>query len=203
MKTKILIKLAGLKLFNEYGVQNITLRHIAKNIGKSYGNVTYHFKTKKDLILSLYEDLVEELYILMKEMPCNKEDLFKTILSPSRSFQLSIKYLFFYKDFVEIKRFYPELSSTMEQNNRDRMKSYLNVLKILKQDEILNPELEDDDLMYLMKLSGIVRTFFFIQNEYAVLNKKNTEKDYIKELNRLLTPYLTTKGKNLYYEFID
>ena len=58
MKTKDKIKIKATELFNNKGFKNVTLREVAKALGISYGNVTYHFKTKKEVIKD--EDGFEE-----------------------------------------------------------------------------------------------------------------------------------------------
>lgn len=199
MKTKEHIKKEGLQLFNEFGVKNITLRHIAEKMGKSYGNVTYHFKTKKDLIRCLYDDYLKDMDAMILEISSNQEHLFKKVLNPKLSFALSLRYLFFYKDLVEVKRSYPEIFLEIEKNNELRKQSYLELLNILKQINFLREDLGDDELMYLMELSGIVRTFFFIQSDYSELLKPNAIKKFSRNLNQLLVPYLTEKGKKIYH----
>lgn len=43
--------------FNERGVSAVGVREIAKKLGLSPGNVSYHFPTKQDLVLALIEEM--------------------------------------------------------------------------------------------------------------------------------------------------
>lgn len=41
---------AAMRLFNEHGVQNVAVDHIAQALGISNGNLNYHFPRKRDLL---------------------------------------------------------------------------------------------------------------------------------------------------------
>ena len=71
MKTKEKIKNTARELFNSKGFKNVTLREVAKELSISYGNITYHFKTKKQLIFCLYEDMLKETEEIIKTFDYN------------------------------------------------------------------------------------------------------------------------------------
>lgn len=197
MKTKDKIKNASRKLFNNKGFKNVTLREVANELSISYGNVTYHFKTKQQLILCLYEDMLKETKEIIKTF--DSDNLFTGILdAPKITFEISMKYLFFYVDFIEIKRSYPNLSLKLEEDNSSRKKGYLQILKQLKAQGILRDELTDNDLDYLMDLSGAIRTFFFINLNPNDFFNKDLKNKYIAYVNNLILPYLTTEGMKQY-----
>ena len=49
-KTQENILINTIQLFNKNGVSNVRLQDIAKQAGISAGNLSYHYKLKKDLI---------------------------------------------------------------------------------------------------------------------------------------------------------
>ncbi|MEM1031742.1 MAG: TetR family transcriptional regulator [Myxococcota bacterium] len=55
MRTADRIADAALRLFNRKGYASTTLTEIAASVGISQGNLTYHFRTKRDLALHLSE----------------------------------------------------------------------------------------------------------------------------------------------------
>ncbi len=57
MSTADQIIQASLKLFNEQGYAATSLSEIAKSIGISQGNLSYHFPTKHDLVRRIEEDV--------------------------------------------------------------------------------------------------------------------------------------------------
>lgn len=197
MKTKERILNTARVLFNEQGFRNVTLRAVAKELSISYGNATYHFKTKSQLISRLYEDMLFETSEILKTI--SYDNLFKGILdAPRVSFGISMKYLFFYVDFVEIKRSYSEIASRVDQDNQKRKANYLHVLKQLQVEDILRKDLTEKDLYYLMDLSGAIRTFFFINLNPSNFSDTNLENRYLDYINQLIFPYLTKKGIEKY-----
>jgi AcrR family transcriptional regulator len=66
MNIKKQILEASRLLFNEKGVMNTTLRDVAKSMNKSYGNITYHFQTKEDVLFSLLDEMNKELIALQE-----------------------------------------------------------------------------------------------------------------------------------------
>jgi AcrR family transcriptional regulator len=202
MKTKDKIKIKATELFNNKGFKNVTLREVAKALGISYGNVTYHFKTKKEVIELLYEDMLTETKQILQTF--DTSNLFKGILdAPKLTFQISMKYLFFYVDFIEVKRSYVELAIRIEKDNEERKFGYLLLLNQLQKEGVLREELTQSDLDYLMNLSGAMRTFFFINLDPDNFNDVDLETKYINYVNQLVYPYLTQKGIEKYKEYIS
>jgi AcrR family transcriptional regulator len=191
VKTKDLIKAKGLKLFNKEGIQNVTLRDVASSIKKSYGNVTYHFPNKEALVSALYDDMLAELNEISEQM-VEQKDVFSAILkAPEFTFDLTIKYIFLFKDYIEIRRAFPDLAKRIDQSNKLRKEALMGVLRFLQAQEILRADLDDKDLDYIMELSGAMRTMFFIQHDISIKPDKHVKADYVDYVNRLLKPYLS------------
>ena len=198
MNTEEKIKSKGLDLFNQFGVRNITLRQISHELGISYGNVTYHFSNKSKLLDSLYEDMNIKLTQLHSMLQPD-EKLLKFVLKlPDYNFDITLEYLFFYKDFLELKRNYPEFYEKVEIANQIRREKWLELLSTLQQQGCFKEELTKDDLNYIIELSISIRMFYF-QNTDLKQIQKNTFKD---KVNRLLLPYLSDQGLEIYKETI-
>ena len=58
-KTQEKILTNAIKLFNKNGVGNVRLQDIAKKAGISAGNLSYHYKLKKDLIENVLAFMAE------------------------------------------------------------------------------------------------------------------------------------------------
>ncbi len=185
-----MIKHRGLKMFNRLGVQNVTLRDIAAAIKKSYGNVTYHFPNKETLVSQLYDDMLVELNEISEQMT-EQKDVFSAILkAPEFTFELTIKYIFLFKDLTEIRRTFPDLAKRIDQSNRTRKEALIGVLRFLQAQDILRADLDDKDLDYIMELSGAMRTMFFIQHDVSLKPSSAVKTSYVDYVNRLLKPYL-------------
>jgi AcrR family transcriptional regulator len=68
IKTKDKILATSLRLFNQQGVDTLTVRDIAQEVGISHGNLCYHFANVEEIVFRLYENLVAELNLIMIEM---------------------------------------------------------------------------------------------------------------------------------------
>lgn len=185
-----MIKHRGLKMFNRLGVQNVTLRDIAAAIKKSYGNVTYHFPNKEALVSQLYDDMLLELNEISEQMT-EQKDVFSAILkAPEFTFELTLKYIFLFKDYTEIRRTFTTLAQRIDQSNATRKEALIGVLRFLQAQEILRQDLDDQDLDYIMELSGAMRTMFFIQYDVSLKPGPAVKARYVDYVNRLLKPYL-------------
>ena len=195
MKTKESIRKKALELFNEKGVRNVTLREVAKALNRAYGNITYHYPNKEQLVSALYDDLVAELQGVSGKMGTSGHSLLRSMLeAPRQTFQLSFKYIFLFMDFVEIRRSFPALGKRIDESNEVRMQQMRGLLVQLQKEGKLRQDLWEPELDYLMELSGAMRTFFFLQLHPEDLKRKDLEEEYVDYVNRLLIPYLSPEG---------
>ncbi len=197
MKTKQLIINNAITLFNTKGIKNVTLREIAATINKSYGNVTYHFATKEQLLVAIFEEYNETL-VALHSKPIETEHLLHYfMLAPAFSFDITVKYLFLFVDYTEIKRAYPAFISQVEIKNQQRKQQWKGLLLALKKQEFLKNELLETDLDFIMELSIGLRMYYFQSTAIEAFDKK----EFSKTVNRLLFPYLSEKGKRFYGEY--
>lgn len=50
---------AAVAVINEQGIQNLSLSEIEKKVGMSRGQLTYYYKTKEDILLAVFDRLIE------------------------------------------------------------------------------------------------------------------------------------------------
>ncbi|GAA2687379.1 helix-turn-helix domain-containing protein [Streptomyces lunalinharesii] len=70
--TRQRIQDVALELFSEHGYEKTSLREIAEQLDVTKAALYYHFKTKEDIVVSLFEDLgrpVDELIVWAQEQP--------------------------------------------------------------------------------------------------------------------------------------
>ncbi|MER7989647.1 helix-turn-helix domain-containing protein [Streptomyces noursei] len=70
--TRQRIQDVALELFSEHGYEKTSLREIAERLDVTKAALYYHFKTKEDIVISLFEDLgrpVDELIAWAQEQP--------------------------------------------------------------------------------------------------------------------------------------
>ncbi len=115
MSTKDKIKKAAIGCFNRDGISNVRLQHIAEAANMSVGNMTYHFRTKEDIVRGIWEQLEQAQRILLTEFRVLPlfEDIERLLDS---MFSLQGEYTFFYLDMLEIMRTYPEIQTLYRQH---------------------------------------------------------------------------------------
>jgi AcrR family transcriptional regulator len=59
--TREKIRAVALELFSEHGYDKTSLREIAEHLGVTKAALYYHFKSKEDIVTSLFEDVRQEI----------------------------------------------------------------------------------------------------------------------------------------------
>lgn len=94
---------ASRTLFNDYGYNSVSLRDIAKAVGISEGNLTYHFKKKEQLMESL---LLEGEDTFPSAIPQTLDELDAVFLDMQQHVQ---KNLYFFLHYAQLSQISPEI----------------------------------------------------------------------------------------------
>ena len=191
---------AAIELFNQHGVATVRVQDIAKTAGISPGNLTYHFKTKKDLTaaLCLYmkEALAQLTYshqILMK--PTDWIELTKAYLN------FQIQFRFFYRDTLEIIRLYPATRDFYKKQIQKIINFNKNALFLAVGRGYIISETFEGQYETLAKNVWAVLNSWLTQREILGQNTINIQ-DGIRALLDLHYPYFSEKGKAFYYTML-
>lgn len=201
--TKQRILDTAVALFNKNGIQNVTSRHIATEMGISYGNLDYHFKNKEALLLAIYKQMRAEMsdsYTSADPTSVSFEQIHRLLLH-LESFQY--KFRFFNLDVLEISRSYPK---------NDRLLK--NTLKVRKQQmaDMLNRAIEDgffiqiteDNIEHLLLSIRIIIIFWLSQEELlSDANAKKMKGGMSGHIWQLIMPYMTEKGQLFYDNLVE
>lgn len=103
ISTKQKILAVARTLFNDYGYNSVSLRDIAKAVGISEGNLTYHFKKKENLIESL---LIEAVDTFPTGTPQTLEELDAIFEDMQQNVQ---KNLYFFLHYAQLSQSSPEI----------------------------------------------------------------------------------------------
>ncbi|MGI9278518.1 MAG: TetR/AcrR family transcriptional regulator [Endozoicomonas sp.] len=77
VKTRDRILDRALELFNNQGERTVTTNHIAADLGISPGNLYYHFRNKDEIILALFQRLIDNIAVriaIPEDRPLNFQD---------------------------------------------------------------------------------------------------------------------------------
>lgn len=198
LTTKEKILKASLKLFNKYGIDQVTVRRIAKELDISHGNLCYHYPTTNDIIIALYERFADEFGAQLSELVPN-EHAFEVLASGVKYiFEKINKYKFFFLNFIEITR---RIEFVRKQHYRfielrtSRIRSFFDNFKahgFLRKD--IPPEQYELFIMHCM----LYRDCWI---QYSDLQYHGPEKDkvdyFVDGYIALFVPYLTDKGMKL------
>ncbi|HSF54294.1 MAG TPA: TetR/AcrR family transcriptional regulator [Algoriphagus sp.] len=193
LKTKEKIICTAVKLFNESGIQNITSRHIAAELGISHGNLDYHYKTKEELLLGIYEKMRNEItttYTIRGESVSSLEH-FHRLLVELEDFQY--RYRFFNLDVLEISRTFPLVKQIL-QETFDKRRSQTKILfeEFISGGFAAFPD--KDALERTLHLIRMVITFWLSQCEILSTYQYTNRGEMVNSIWMILRPYLTEAG---------
>lgn len=202
IKTKEKIREEAINQFNEFGIQNITSRHIALGIGISYGNLNYHYKTKEELILAIYQEMRSEMNASYVENTSGDSSLehYHRLLIFLEEFQYRFKFISL--DILEISRCYPSVNEIIQSTLADRKKTSLANLKKLIDEGFLNP-MEEEDLARVEHAIRMMVSFWLSQREVLTTYDFGNKGDMIKSIYTILKPMMTPAGKEELARVID
>jgi len=190
----------AIDLFNKNGIQNITSRHIATEMGISYGNLDYHYKNKEALLLAIYKQMRDEMsdsYTSADPTTGSFEQIHRLLLH-LESFQY--KFRFFNLDVLEISRSYPKINRLLKNTFRIRKQQMADMLNQAIADGFFIQKTEENIVQLLLSIRIII-TFWLSQEELLSDGKAKKENSSMSaHIWQLLMPYMTEKGTRLYNE---
>jgi AcrR family transcriptional regulator len=140
MKTRDKIKHKARELFNTEGLNAVSSRHVSDALGISYGNLTYHFPKKDDLILQLYHDMQAELDEKVTNL---RAEIFRfdfMIRSLRAMLAVLDKYRFIYLHLPELIRRFPEAKIHAQRQYQRRVRICREIYDFLITAGYLKPE---------------------------------------------------------------
>lgn len=194
-KTQLKIVKTAIRLFNKGGVANVRVQDIAVAAGISPGNLTYHYKTKKDLmvaVLQYMKDLQKELfpYQSIIEAP-SWLDLVQTYL------RFQIQFRFFFRDILEIANLVPKSKKQYQKQIESVINFNKNGIYMSVGKGFMVPEEHDGQYQTLATHSWAIINAWLTVREVLGEEVANINRG-IYGLIELNYPYLTEKGKEFY-----
>lgn len=195
-KTQEKILTNAIILFNRMGVSNVRLQDIAVQAGISAGNLSYHYKTKKDLIEAVL-DFMQARFEAMNGANMGfveKKDYFSLMRNYLR---FQIGHRFFNRDILEIHKLVPKAKDIYKSQMRQILNFSENGTYLAIGKGLLVPEPHEGHYD------------IFVKNMWAILNSWLLEREILGEetvsmeaiilaILEFYYPYFTEKGKGLY-----
>jgi AcrR family transcriptional regulator len=195
MKTKDKILDSALVLLNREGVNAITMRSVAKEVGIAHGNVSYYYPTTDAMIEALYMRLVEELNSVIGGTTHDKIDLKFVYKMTRQSFDILYAYRFLLLDFVPIMRRMPNIKTHYQQLTQMRVQQFQFLINQLIDNELLKPAEADSPYDSWIQ-SAILFGDYWLSHAEVLYDgaEENKVKTYHHMFMNLTAPYLTKKG---------
>ncbi len=198
-KTREKILQASLKLFNQQGLAQVTIRQIAMEIGMSSGNLNYHFRKKEEIIEALYFEMVA---VFDERVDRLDEAVFSLPYVHSemkKSMQRMVAYQFIWIDLYHLLRGFPRIQAHFLEVWHKRKAGSLLLYHKLAQDGIMRPEKFPGEYEQLaIRMINLSDSWL---NATVLYGKKVTKavlEENLKLLFGLLFPYLTESGEAVY-----
>ncbi len=193
--TKDKIVLGSIKLFNENGFVNVTLRDIAKEVSISTGNLSYHYKNKGAILQAAYQRMAQELNGMLGAVQIipNFKNINEQVLP---FFEFQVRYSFFYVDILELTRAYPDLAKTYQAQTQRFLESIKAMIDYNVGTGNLFPERIPQAYDKLAHTIWMMMVFWLPQQKVrGIVQDGRQARDTIWNL---IGPYLTEKGRNVY-----
>ena len=194
--TRIKIVESSILLFNKKGLANVRLQDIAEYNNISPGNLTYHFKTKKDLMEYIIYYMIRKLVeIEATQRESLKQMSLYNILRNNLVFLFN--YRFFFRDILEIINLVPNAKSVFKDVNKLNEKFSIEYINISIKNGYMKKEAFDGQYKIFAKNNWAIVSSSLTTWE-VLDDSKNKYRKIFDEIMGHFYPYLTKKGVDRY-----
>lgn len=201
MKTRDKILHTALSLFNENGVSRISSRNISEDMGISYGNLTYHFPKKEDIVLTLYQQMQDKINEQFRQLEANIFGLNFMLDSLKAIFKISYQYKFVFLGLAYLNREFEEIrKDTLKQWEQHKL--LLEKLAFfLAQNGMLRPEVAPNENK--SKINNLLHILHFWIADAEIFYRGDEEHKigyYLEMFYNAIRPSLTEKALHIFEE---
>ncbi|MDC1396395.1 TetR/AcrR family transcriptional regulator [Flavobacteriaceae bacterium] len=194
--TRIKIVESSILLFNKKGLANVRLQDIAEYNNISPGNLTYHFKTKKDLMDYIIYYMIRKLVeIEATQRESLKQMSLYNILRNNLVFLFN--YRFFFRDILEIINLVPNAKSVFKDVNKINEKFSIEYINISIKNGYMKKEAFDGQYKTFAK-NNLAIVSSSLTTWEVLDDSKNKYRKIFDEIMGHFYPYLTKKGIDRY-----
>lgn len=189
----------ALQQFNERGVEQVSIRSIASELGISAGNLTYHYKNTDKIIYALYLQLVDELGRSIEQVISQSPDIRWLYEATAYNCRMMWKYRFLLIDFVAITRRITDIRDHFRQVVKMRQWQIRQAIDEMVELDLFIPEWQEGMYdKYILRM--IIMSDAWIPD--AQIHFQGEEEEIIPFYTELIVssiqPYLTPAGQAAY-----
>ena len=187
LSTKEKILATSLSLFNQSGVESITTRHIARELGMSQGNLHYHYPNKNEILNALFENFMNELKAA--ERYDGKSFLPETMYeSMKKNFEIMHTYRLFFQQNETIWRRIPTIKTALISLFETKKKAFIELISMYKQEDKFRKDISPTQIDFLAEQFIYIIQTWLTQKSYQ--KEEKSAHDYSSFLFRTWLPYL-------------
>jgi AcrR family transcriptional regulator len=182
----------ALVIANREGVDALAIRHVAKALDLSPGNVSYHFARKVDLVLALSAELSDRNQPLGELVPTSLDALLERYRSVLRHQHEHRGIVVALPHLIET---YPEMRRRYRQTERQRFQQQREQIAALMGAGLLT--LDDDDLDRLVATIVLVARFWLAEyrTTFARYPVEQVIGHYLGIIAGILAPHASRAGR--------
>ena len=193
MTTKDKIIETSVKLFNEKGCLNTSIRHISNELGISVGNLYYHFKNKEEILIEIFLRYVNAVFKEISFLNHSQDEIFLLKNFLVDTLDSNIEYRFLHLELNLLLISFSKFKTIMQE----QLKLEIKMIK-----ELLYHQIKYG---YLKQLNEI-EIEFLVSNSWILASSNLSywnllSDDIIKNVKKgslnvyyLIKPYLTQKS---------
>lgn len=198
MKTSEKILAKALSLFNEKGPDQVSALQISQELGISYGNLTYHFNKKDDIILTLYQRLQTELNNALSGLVQSlfEETFYLKLIN--QILEVTWNYRFVYLNLSSLMTQFEAIRSAEKDYAQSREKILSKAKEYLIREGFLQPDHQVDYQLTIRTLSIILYSWISDANLFYEGDQSSKIDYYSRLFFNVALPSLTEKGMEKY-----
>ena len=200
MKTNEKIIDKALTLFNEKGVDQVSSLEISQSLNISYGNLTYHFKKKDDIVLALYAQMQQSLDTSINRLvQCIFEETFYPKLV-NEIFDVIWNYRFIYLNINSLMNQFEFICESEKSYYATRIKILNRAKKYLIQEGYLKPEINNNYESLIQNLNMILYAWITDAKLFYEGDEDKKIDIYVSLFYNVALTHVTEKGLKRYQQ---
>lgn len=189
VSTKEKILKTSLHLFNAEQCSQVSLRQIAAELYMSDGNLRYHFATKEAIVLTIFDEMSQEMNRVINVF--GRNSLFDLESGIEQIYRIMLHYRFFFDEPIFMKKTFPAYATLIEQLEYSRRQIFLELMDELKVSGELSTKFSKEQHDALLEQLFILTDNWILKVPKEAPEKEKSQKlEYYKDLAfKLFIPY--------------
>lgn len=181
------------KLFEEKGIQRVSLRDVAAAAGVSVGNLTYYYPKKEDLLLAILEKGKETFWPILSSIPDEPKEVLHFLVKAAMTLQLALAHSFVHRELTSLCTKYKSIREAMAEGRENFYHILLEAFDKLRRAGLFR---EDIPIRNYSNLAYTIIVCTSRWREQAEIFRYDTlpHPKISESIIMLIQPYLTEEG---------